>query len=131
MEFFVKFVRENGKLVMKNPTKKTLIRKLDKLVSEITRSKGYCQKCGKSFPMNRLNCHHLFSRNNKSVRWDMDNLICVCVACHFFAHQNPLLFTEFVKEFLGYKYEGLKQRATMTKQWKVFELEELLTNLGG
>lgn len=52
---------------------------------------------------NRLNAHHLFSRNNFSTRFDLDNGICLCPSHHtlnskFSAHKTPLDFDEWVKE---------------------------------
>ena len=100
--------------------KKTIKRKLDKVVSEIVRSKGYCVKCNKTM---NLQCCHIFSRKNLSTRWDLDNLLCMDAGCHFWSHQNPVLFTEFVKEYLGsLRYEALKVRAKAIKKWSEDEL---------
>ena len=103
-------------------TKTTIKRKLDKLFSEYIRSRGYCIKCKK---LDNLQCCHIFSRSNMSVRWDIDNLLSMCAGCHFFAHKNPILFTEFVREYLGAeRYEQLKVRARAIKQWKLDEMVE-------
>jgi hypothetical protein len=102
--------------------KRKMIRnKLDKKVGEIVRSKGYCVKCGKE---QNLQACHIFSRKNLSTRWDLENVICMCAGCHFWSHTNPVLFGEFVKEYLGeLRYEALKARATAIKKWRDEELD--------
>ena len=107
-------------------TRKKLRDQLDKLVSKLVRIRaGYkCERCGKTSP---LNTAHIFSRRNLSVRWDMENVLCWCVGCHFWGHQNPILFAEYVKEKLGNeKYEELKRKSVEIKKWTIPELEELL-----
>lgn len=92
---------------MKKPTKTSMKRRLDKLCSEIVRKRGACQKCRNLLTLQSC---HIFSRVYLNTRWDMNNLICLCASCHFWAHKNPILFTEFVKELLGEeKYELLKE----------------------
>jgi 5-methylcytosine-specific restriction endonuclease McrA len=103
--------------------------KLDKIISKIVRSKGYCVWCG-SKRTEILQCAHIYSRNNLSVRWDLENLVCLCAGCHFKAHQQPIEFTEWVKTFLGQdKYDRLRIRANTLYQWKIYELEALYESL--
>jgi hypothetical protein len=107
--------------LVKKPSKKGLTRKLDKLCSEIVRSKGYCEKCKLT---ETLQCCHIFSRKNRSVRWDLINLLSLCAKCHFWSHQNPVLFTEWVREHLGeYEYSVLKRRAGESKKWTIEEMQ--------
>ena len=114
---------------MRKPTRTTLRRKLDKEVSRITRARGRCAKCHKS-EYELLQTAHIFSRKNLSVRWDLLNVLCLCAGCHFWAHQNPTLFTEFLRDFLGeYNYAQLKLRATAIKKWSVEDMQELLDTL--
>lgn len=89
-------------------TKRGLKRKLDKLVSEIVRARGKCERCGKR---KNLQCCHIFGRTYLNTRWDLLNLLALCPNCHInFSHKQPILFTEFVKKHLGEeKYELLKE----------------------
>jgi 5-methylcytosine-specific restriction endonuclease McrA len=87
--------------------KKSLTKKLDKLCSEIVRSKGVCERCGS---VKSLQCCHIFSRTYRSTRWDLDNLICMCAKCHFWSHKNPTLFTDWVYETRGQQYLILKEK---------------------
>lgn len=91
---------------------------------------GYkCEYCGKT---ETLNSHHIFSRSNKKVRWDMDNGICLCVLHHVFgifsAHKSPLEFGEWLKETRGIDwYERLREKAklnTTVKYTKPNKAEE-------
>ena len=112
---------------MRKQTKSSLTRKLDKLVSQIVRGRGYCAWCKKT---SGLECCHIFSRRYRSVRWDFDNLLCLCHSHHFYSHSNPVLFGEFVREYLGeMKYTQLKQKAQMIKKWTVQDLQDLLEDL--
>jgi hypothetical protein len=112
---------------MKKPTKTSLTRKLDKLCSQIIRGRGYCAWCHTT---DGLECCHVFSRRYRSVRWYLPNLVCLCHSHHFYAHSNPVLFTEFIKEYLGEKdYEELKFRAKMILKYSIYDLETLLKSL--
>ncbi len=120
------FKKKNWKKSCKKA--KTIRRKLrdqlDKLFSIIIRSRGKCERCGKTNP---LNTAHIFSRRNLATRWDKNNTLCLCVGCHFWGHQNPILFAEFVKEKLGNEeYEKLKRKSIEIRKWTIGELEELL-----
>lgn len=104
------------------PTKSSLTRKLDIICSLIVRSHGQCVKCGQG-DYEKLQCAHIYSRTYRSVRWDLDNLLCLCASCHFYSHRNPLIFAEFVRNYLGeFKYEALKFKAVSLKQWKLCEM---------
>jgi hypothetical protein len=104
-------------------SRKGITRKLDKALSTIVRTCGSCRRCGKK---KNLQCAHIFSRNNRSVRWDFKNVVCLCAGCHFWAHANPVLFTEWVRQFLGEdKYATLKLQANTIRQFATYELEGL------
>lgn len=119
---------------MAKPTRSSLSNKLDKLVSEITRSIGFCQwnvtdNCSK-LDYSKLQCAHIYSRTYKSVRWDLKNLLCLCASCHFYGHKNPLAFADFVQNYLGdYEYSALRLRATPISHNKLHDLQALYTTL--
>jgi 5-methylcytosine-specific restriction endonuclease McrA len=109
---------------MRKPTKTSLKRRLDKKVSELVRARGKCERCGSR---NCLQTAHIFSRRYLSVRWDLDNVLCLCASCHFWSHSNPILFTEFVRKKLGEDtYELLKEKH---KYIFKFALNDLLQKL--
>lgn len=114
---------------MKKQTKTTVKRLLDKEVSRIVRARGECAWCH-SKVYEKFQAAHIFSRSNMAVRFDMDNLLCLCAGCHFKAHKNPILFTEFVAEYLGdAKYEALITRAAAIKKWTLEEMQSYLAML--
>jgi hypothetical protein len=114
---------------MKKQTKKSMTVKLDKECSRVVRSQGRCAWCGNT-DYSKLQCCHIFSRTYRAVRWDLLNLLCLCAGCHFRGHKNPVLFTEFVKEYLGeFKYEELKIRATAIKKWTLGEMVDYYDKL--
>ena len=99
---------------MRVATKKSLKAKADKLWSEIIRSIGFCEICGKN---QNLNAHHVVGRINYALRWDLKNGICLCAGCHTFnrtsAHNNPLAFVEFFKSIRPDDYEYLLSRKNL------------------
>lgn len=106
---------------MKKPSKKTLSNKLDKICSEIIRSKGRCQRCGKR---QNLQTAHIFGRTYHNTRWALENLLCLCPDCHInFAHKQPILFAEWVKKHLGKeKYDTLKESHYQVTKYTIDDL---------
>lgn len=71
--------------------------KCDKLFSELIRSIGLCERCGKSGNVVQLQTAHIYSRRYLNLRHDPLNALCLCASCHHWAHDNPILFTKFVE----------------------------------
>jgi hypothetical protein len=60
----------------------------------------------------------------------LDNLLCLCASCHFWSHKNPILFTEWVKKFLGEdKYQVLKEKHNQVIKYTLEDLQSKLTIL--
>ncbi len=83
-----------------------LSKKADTLWSEVVRMRGACEYCGKT---EYLNAHHIFWRNNKSLRWETLNGICLCSGCHTFssvfsAHKTPTEFTYWLESVRWKEY---------------------------
>ena len=81
-----------------------------------------CEYCGKT---EYLNAHHIFTRVNRSTRWDLENGICLCAGHHmlnsrFSAHGTPLIFADWIRDMRGEKwYKSLRKRAdTLVKLTK-------------
>ena len=108
--------------------RKTLKNKLDTVFSLKIRERGRCERCGTT---ERLQCSHIFSRSNLSVRWDEDNAFCLCSGCHiFWWHKNPIEAGEFTREKLGEeKYKILRAKAQAIKKWTDLELSQLYLTL--
>lgn len=117
---------------IRKQTKSNVTSHLDKICSQIVRSRGYCERCGPGIykEYSELQCAHSFSRTYRNTRWLLLNLTCLCASCHFWAHRNPILFTEWLKEHLGdHKYIELKNTALAIKRWTVQEMLELHDSL--
>jgi len=73
----------------------------DKWFSDVVRKKAghVCESCGKV--EGRMECAHIYGRSAKSVRWSMDNAVCLCHYCHMKFTANPLEFTKWLEETLG------------------------------
>lgn len=93
---------------------KSLPKKADDLWSKVVRKAWECAVCWKK---ENLNAHHIFTRHNKSVRWDLDNGICLCSGCHVFsdifsAHKCPTEFTYWLeKQYSREWLEALGRKA--------------------
>ena len=90
-----------------------------------------CEVCGKKSP---LNSHHIYSRSNISVRWDLENGICLCVGHHTFgkfsAHLSPVEFTYWLEEYKGKEFmEMLMRKAHSTLKLTKPEKEQLYNEL--
>ena len=73
----------------------------DKWFSDVVRKKAghVCEHCNKV--EGRMECAHIYGRSAKSVRWSMDNAVCLCHYCHMKFTANPLEFTAWLEETLG------------------------------
>lgn len=104
-----------------------LEKKVDKLWSECIRKVWKCEYC---FKKEYLNAHHIFSRSNKSVRWEISNWICLCSGCHTFsskfsAHQTPTEFTRWLENKRWKNYlDNLEKLAHIQLKVTIEYLEE-------
>jgi hypothetical protein len=83
------------------------------------RAGNKCEVCEKK---NYLNAHHVFSKSRRSVRYDLQNGLCLCSGCHSLtnesAHKDPSFIKKILGEIPGYKplrtkawWDNLYQRA--------------------
>ena len=86
----------------------------DKWFSDVVRKKAghVCEGCGKV--EGRMECAHIYGRSAKSVRWSLDNAVCLCHYCHMRFTANPLEFTKWLEETLG---EGHMEM--LREKWQV------------
>ena len=86
----------------------------DKWFSDVVRQKaGYqCEHCGKQD--GRMECAHIYGRAAKSVRWSIDNAMCLCHYCHKVFTANPFEFTGFCMD----KY-GAGHMEMLREKWNV------------
>lgn len=122
----------NGKKQLKNSSK-GIEKKLDKVWSELVKIKAgnKCEVCGKT---KSLNSHHIYSRSKKSIRWDLDNGVCLCVGHHigvnFSAHKTPVEFTDWLMENKGREFmQKLRIKSNITSHYDYFDKEMILKEL--
>ena len=73
----------------------------DKWFSDVVRQKAdyVCESCGRNDI--GMDCAHIHGRRAKSVRWSLDNAVCLCRVCHMNFTSNPVDFTRWLEEYLG------------------------------
>lgn len=94
------------------------------------RAKGKCElNCRNNQSI--LHAHHIFSRKHKSTRWDLNNGIALCPACHLYlAHKSPTEFTFRLLDIKGRDFlDRLRIKANSVGRWSVGELEILKQEL--
>ena len=119
------------------PKKKTTKRKItlkgcDRLRSRLikSRAKFRCEYC---WSTKWLNSHHLFTRNNYSTRFDLDNWICLCAFHHklstkFSAHWTPMIFDEWIiSERWQERFDALRLKANKTRDKNYDRVYDYLT----
>jgi hypothetical protein len=117
VEVIDKPVKVRGKRKKSDRTKR--IELLDTLFSEAIRLRDdfTCQKCGHQ--NKSAQTAHIWTRNNYSTRWDMENALCLCYMCHIrgfhSAHREPAEFMEWVHQRMGdERWEELRARSMNT-----------------
>ena len=61
------------------------------------RDKNICQYCGG----HGTDAAHIYGRAKKSVRWSMDNALCLCRHHHRHLGANPIEFFDFLTRLYG------------------------------
>ena len=95
--------------------------RLDDLFSEYIRRRAIkgghcCERCGTyKLSYKQLQACHFHGRSKKSVRWDEDNAIGLCMGCHIYLDSHPLEKVEFFKRLLGDRFDLLNARMRVTE----------------
>lgn len=107
---------------------------LDAVISDLCREMWdwKCCRCGKECPERKgrdFHCSHFFSRVYTSVRYYLDNVFCLCAACHDFVGKNPDEHVALVKRLLGHvRYEELRQRKQRIYRYRKQDRVEMLAH---
>jgi hypothetical protein len=109
---------------MRKISRKALIKKLDKLVSEIIIKRDKCCViCGST---SNLNNGHVFSRTHQATRWDINldgNCHCQCYPCNFKHVHNTYPYNNwYVKKFSEKNFDNLYQRWNVVTHLKTSDL---------
>lgn len=90
-----------------------------------------CEVCGSS----QINVHHIFTRANRAVRWDVENACILCPLHHTFdskfsAHGAPAAFYSWLMDRRGeIWWKSLKDKANKIHKWTRDELIALKKEL--
>lgn len=96
------------------------------------KAKNKCEVCGKT---KYLNAHHIFTRRNKAVRWNVDNGVALCPSHHtlssrFSAHATPVTFNVWLKKNRGQEFiDLLTFKSNQISKLHQFEKEIILKEL--
>jgi 5-methylcytosine-specific restriction endonuclease McrA len=107
-----KIAKKHGqKLERKEASSKTWIKRLDKLIGPLVRSRGVCEATERPHK-GVIQWAHIVSRSYHNTRWDLDNAFALCAGCHKFYTDRPLEWEQFVISKIGEdKLRLLKEKA--------------------
>lgn len=114
-------------------TKSSIDKRLDTAWSKLVKLKSG-NKCAVCSSEKAINSHHIYSRAKMSLRWSIENGICLCVGHHigvkFSAHKTPIEFNDWMIVKFGTNFmDGLKLMAHTQSNLHEFEKEYLLKEL--
>ncbi len=110
---------------MRKPTRKSLVRTLDKAFGDFIKLRDEkCVTCGAT---EHLQCGHLFSRVAYSTRWDDRNAFCQCRSCNMRHEYDPGPLTmHFLKEYSDMAYSCLHRLHHTTVKYTDADLERFI-----
>ena len=91
----------------KRPSRKTIIKKLDKVFSQFIRRRfavneiAKCVTCGKQAHWKELQAGHFMSRKHYSTRWDEINVQTQCSGCNVFRYGEQFKFGMYLEQAYG------------------------------
>jgi len=90
--------------------RKKLIKKLDDLARKICffRDNTTCVRCGRKPPY-QIHWSHVITRENKALRWELENNKCLCYICHKWFHDNPTESGEWFKKTYPERYKFIQK----------------------
>lgn len=103
----------------------TLRTRIDRILHKVIylRDSGTCQKCG--VQNSRMEASHIYPKGkHQSMRYLLLNVKLLCHTCHRWWHEHPLESGEWIKEYLGERYDGLVQRSRESHSVNEFTLLE-------
>jgi len=114
--------------------KNSLNKQLDEAWSLLVKLRAgmICEYSGKT---KYLQSHHIYSRSNFSIRWLLENGVCLNAGYHtlssnFSAHKTPIEFIDWIKNKRGLKWlEDLRIKSNENGKLHDFEKKILLQEL--
>ena len=104
-------------------------RKADILLSKFICSLDHCERCSVTRNQAQLQTAHVITRSNLRLRYDINNLLCLCAKCHWDWHKNPLesimWFNDAYKERSKYLMKHRNEFLKLT----IDDYKEIIKNL--
>jgi len=114
----------------KKPSRKTLIKKLDKVFSEYIRKRdtdangyGLCCTCAKRIHYKEGHAGHFMSRRHYATRWDEENVALQCVSCNSFNQGEQYKFALFLND--KYKIDKATELLIKSKELSKYSITDL------
>ena len=86
-----------------------------------------CISCGRTFPFSVIQAGHFYTRHNKSVRWDEQNVNAQCPTCNCDKHGNIEAYRPALIAKIGQQqYDDLCTRAHKSRKWSGDELRDMI-----
>lgn len=123
---------------MKKKTVASLKNKLNKIFSTYIRSRdclrttggltyGLCITCGRRLPFKKLQAGHFISGRHNVLLYHEQNAHAQCYICNVIKKGNMLIYRRRVNKLYGGGTDRkLEELDKQTKQFKTYELEELI-----
>ena len=116
----------------KKASRKTWIKKLDKIFSEYIRKRdsdangfGKCCTCNKKLHYKDAHAGHFMSRRHYATRWDPENVAMQCSYCNTFNAGEQYKFALFLnKKYKGDKATELLVKSRESHKLSIADLEE-------
>ena len=113
----------------KKPTVSKLKKKLDAIFSKYIRIRdgGLCFTCNVKKPIKEMQAGHYHRRAINNLRYDEQNVHCQCVGCNMFKEgAKPAYAVNLLRKYGDNILHELEIKSKVRKQWKTFELEEMI-----
>lgn len=105
-------------------------KRADVLFSQLIRSVGYCEKCGKRPPEIQLQCAHWIGRTYSNTRCDPDNAFSLCAADHRWFTNHPNEFAWWALSMRGQEtYDRLFEASQKTSKVDWVDQVRVLTEM--
>lgn len=113
----------------KTPRQK-IIKKLDAITTKLVmhRDNRTCVKCGKKDL--QLNTSHVVGRTLLHLRWNLNNVMCLCFYCHLrWWHEKPLEAADWFRETFPERNKYLEEHKIGVIKYTTQELEDMYQSL--
>lgn len=102
--------------------------KLDAVFSDLVRERSNwdCDYCNKNYAHNHggLHCSHIMGRRHTATRWHPHNAVAHCIGCHRKLGENPIIFADWAKVFVGAEEIALVKQLAWDAKIKISKSEK-------